>query len=984
MNEQFVDQAPNRVFHRVVQAGFLGVTLFVGACVAGVERTRLPLPQPSARVAATPAPAGILRIGGVVRLTTPDGVKLPARADLAGETGRLISNNNGRLVSNNGAGLVSNGSGGLVADGAGLVSNNGAGFGSSRWLTALSGFRIVSTVAAAPEDRLVEAVVEVLDATGQVVRDRTGKPVQTVTDAAGQFVLNTQLTEQNVILRVKLNEALAGSGRELRAMVTRGVPTTAIDSASSMSAAYVLEQYVQGQTERFERLTADANAQLTRDMVSARGLLGRTALDYGAQSLQDVVGDLRTRTSELNNTLEMVKTLLLLGQKDLGAGLPAREVPFSLPVAVARDAAGRIFIAEEFAARIRVVNPDGRVNLFAGDKGVNAFVPGISRDALGFASVSDMTLHPKGGLLVVDSGANAVYWLKPDGVVERLVNGAERPGFSQLSVVSAGSDGTILCSSGGNILRLDGPAPTEVEPPALSGGYKVDGLAVAGDGAYWCIQRGTLFRRERSTDNWNPVVVSGQFGSYGRLAPVGDLDVYATESDGDRIIRVSPDGTVRTVVGTGRLGEAPDVNIRGRDSGTSLLRPAGMAVAPDGKVLVANYWRQVVQECDPDQLVSGLSIIAGVDASDVKASNDVLAVNGPSGLDWLPGRDGFVYSESGANLVRQFEAGRASVLAGGRVWNLTPSVKAVDAALTAPIATRFDRQGNLWILESVASRLLKVAPDGTVRVMAGNGQVFRNGSVAPQFDPTGKDPRSLQFGRPTALVIGPDNQPYWTDQAYNIVCTLTADARVVTVVGPTPAMKSDGGDGGDGGPAAQASLRWPMSLAFDAAGDLYISDTGNFRVRRVAMGQPDRPISSFLGVGMVQSVLRLAQKTTQNLPGREPVEEALTILPGPLCFDANNRLYVAEVGSQRASTVFQGNGLTLPAQFPVVGARIRRVDLAAPSRVIETIAGVGTSLLSAETGNDALGLPIGMLVDDSGRLIIADVLNNQIKLAQLP
>jgi hypothetical protein len=52
--------------------------------------------------------------------------------------------------------------------------------------------------------------------------------------------------------------------------------------------------------------------------------------------------------------------------------------------------------------------------------------------------------------------------------------------------------------------------------------------------------------------------------------------------------------------------------------------------------------------------------------------------------------------------------------------------------------------------------------------------------------------------------------------------------------------------------------------------------------------------------------------------------------------------------------------------------------------VIETIAGVGTSLLSAETGNDALGLPIGMLVDDSGRLIIADVLNNQIKLARLP
>ena len=91
------------------------------------------------------------------------------------------------------------------------------------------------------------------------------------------------------------------------------------------------------------------------------------------------------------------------------------------------------------------------------------------------------------------------------------------------------------------------------------------------------------------------------------------------------------------------------------------------------------------------------------------------------------------------------------------------------------------------------------------------------------------EPLAATFHSPFDLELGPDGALYVADADNNAVRRIDLEEQVVTTVAGT----GEPGFSGDGGPATEAKLRRPYGLAFDLAGDLYVVDTVNNRIRRV-------------------------------------------------------------------------------------------------------------------------------------------------------
>jgi hypothetical protein len=221
---------------------------------------------------------------------------------------------------------------------------------------------------------------------------------------------------------------------------------------------------------------------------------------------------------------------------------------------------------------------------------------------------------------------------------------------------------------------------------------------------------------------------------------------------------------------------------------------------------------------------------------------------------------------------------------------------------------------------------------------------------------------------------------------------------------------------GDGGPANKAQCDFPSSAAFDAAGNMYVSDQGNRRIRKVDTngiittfaGRGNRDIVGFAGDGgPAVDALFDCDRASDAIPGfKLDVDTQLDRLY--ICDTNNNRVRVIDLGTGVINT-FAGNGtpafsgdhgpataasLNYPTDVSVGPDHsvyiadahnnvVRRVD---PQGIITTVAGVGGQQGFSGDGGPAtaakLHLPEGIYVDRSSNLYIADVLNNRIRMVK--
>ncbi len=284
--------------------------------------------------------------------------------------------------------------------------------------------------------------------------------------------------------------------------------------------------------------------------------------------------------------------------------------------------------------------------------------------------------------------------------------------------------------------------------------------------------------------------------------------------------------------------------------------------------------------------------------------------------------------------VSQLEKIITTVAGGGDLsWpDIGDGGPATDAILSSPSDMAMAPDGSLYITDSQNERIRRADPDGIITTVAGTGNDGYSGDEGPATE--------AELNNPWGVAIGPDGSLYIADCYNNRIRQVRPDGVITTVAG-----NGDRGYGGDGGPATAAQLYYPMGVAVGPDGSLYIADSYNHRVRRVA---PDGIIATAVGDGTIGS---------EGDGG--PATSAQLIEPRDVSLDSEGNLYVCDWTS----------------------ALIRRVST---DGIITTVAGSrGMSGGFSGDGGPAtearMNNPSGVAVSADGVVYIADWENDRIR-----
>jgi uncharacterized protein (TIGR03437 family) len=398
-------------------------------------------------------------------------------------------------------------------------------------------------------------------------------------------------------------------------------------------------------------------------------------------------------------------------------------------------------------------------------------------------------------------------------------------------------------------------------------------------------------------------------------------NLYIADSLNNRVRRVLVTGTIATVAGAGSRGYAGD---GGLATAAQLYTPSGVAVDSAGNLYIADSLNNRIRAVSATGMITTVAGNGTTGYSADGGSATAAPVPDPKGV--AIGANGSLYISSSA--IRQVSAaGIIGTAAGnGSFSDSGDGGPATAAQLWDPRAVAIDATGNLYISDLSNGRIRKVSTAGIITTVAGNGSYGYSGDGGPAT--------AAQLNSAAGIAVDSAGNLYIADSLNNRIRAVSATGMITTVAG-----NGTGGYSGDGGPAIHAELSGPQGVALDASGNLYIAESGNHRVRRVSTAGI---ITTVAGNGSPGYAGDGGMATSAQFSG-----------PDAIASDSAGNLYVAD---------FNNN-------------RVRKV---AVSGVITTVAGNG-AMGSGGSGGPAtsaqIGHPIGVAVDAAGNLYIAGALS---------
>lgn len=589
-----------------------------------------------------------------------------------------------------------------------------------------------------------------------------------------------------------------------------------------------------------------------------------------------------------------------------GDGGQATAAAISSPTDVVVDNAGNIYLCATGNNRIRKVTTDGVINTIAGNGNTTFNGDGILATAAALSNPQSIALDSAGNVYIVDRGNSRIRKVTvSDGSISTLAGGSSglSPDGSPTTAARLNLPTGIALDAAGNVFFSD------------RDNFRIRRIAnaVSGDTAGPVVSLNAPPPNGMLTTSVNPLSLSGT----------------ATDAGTVTLVRWSNDrGGSGTAIGT-----------------TSWSIPS-LTLQPGVNNLTITAW-------DASGNAGSATLIANYQTPQVVVTIAGTGI-GANSADGIPG---------------------------------------TAAAVWQPRGVAVDAMGNVIFTDNLNRRVRKLSPVGVISAFAGTGEVGSGGDGVPAKDAT--------LNSPTGIAIDAAGNVFISDQQTHRVRKVATDGIITTVAGTGVGF---GGYGGDGGLAKDAELNSPQDLAVDKDGNLLIADILNNRIRKVTIA--DGKISTVAGTGLYgySGDGLLATQSDLANPSGVAVDNAGNIYIADL---GNQRIRKVSVADGKMTTIagtgtagFSGDGgpaanaainLSFPSFISVDGAgdvyfadrnnnRIRKITI--NTGVITTVVGTGVSGFNGDGTSPSgtnLTFPSDVAVDSSGSLFIADLTDNRIR-----
>jgi len=578
---------------------------------------------------------------------------------------------------------------------------------------------------------------------------------------------------------------------------------------------------------------------------------------------------------------------------------PAGSALLDQPYGVALDKAGDLYIADFGNQRVRRVGTDGTITTVAGNGQTGSYGDGGPATSAQMLSPRNLAIDPAGNLYISEFMGHTVRRVATDGTISTIA-GTGIAGFS-------GDGGPAVAA------QLAFPA----------------GLALDPAGALYIVDTVNFSIRKVLAGIITTICNQQNFG-----VPNTQLSGIAADSTGRLYIPEGVDSVVWALVPGGTLTLAagiPGSNSPSGDGGralqTALIKPVDVAVDSSGNLYISELER-VRWVAAATGIISTIAGDGTFGFSGDGGGATAAVLNAPLGLALLAGN--LFVADQGNQRVREVTAGGLiSTVAGNGVGAYAgDGLAATSASLFSPACVSFDANSNLYVADSYNNRVRMVQSSGVIITFAGNGSTNGFGG---EGDPAVFTP----LFHPQAVLADTSGNVYVADTNHNRVIRVDPAANIHTVAGT-------GSPGDDTSSVPQ--LQGPTGVALDSAGDVYIADTLNHRVRMVT---PSGTIATIAGTG------------ASGFSGDGgAASSALLSYPCAVAVDSSQDIFIADGGNNRIRVV-------------------------TPDGNIATIAGTGVGGYSGDSGaalQVALNNPCGLALDGSGNILVADTGNNRIRM----